>query len=92
MSVRSSAAELSRIADNYENYSRQYLGVIIDGQKYVYCNYSHGTPVDPANGFVFIQKTFANDGTIQFLNCRFEPQLKNATNISFIGSWSGPVK
>ncbi len=84
--------ELSLISDNYESYARQYLGVIIDGTKYVYCNYSHGTSVDPATGFVFIQKTFANDGTIQFLNSRFEPLLKNATNLSFVGSWQGPVK
>ncbi len=85
-------AELALISENYESYARQYLGIIIDGQKYVYCNYSDGTKVDPATGYVFIQKTFVNDGTVHFLQCRFEPLLKNATNISFIGSWQGPVK
>ncbi len=85
-------AELALISENYETYARQYLGVIIDGTKYVYCNYSDGTKVDPATGYVFIQKTFVNDGTVHFLQCRFEPLLKQATNVSFVGSWQGPVK
>ena len=84
--------ELGLISENYESYARQYIGIIIDKTKYVYCNYSDGTKVDPATGYVFIQKTFANDGTVHFLNCRFDPLQKNATNISFIGSWQGPVK
>jgi hypothetical protein len=67
------------------------VGVIIDGQKLVLCNYSEGTKADPATGYIFIQKTFTTDDT-HFLQCRFEPLLKNATNVSVIGSWQAPAK
>jgi len=84
-------SELSLISDNYATYSRQYLGVIIDGVKYVICNYSDGTKADPAAGYILIQKTYVSE-TTHFLQCRFEPWQKNITNVSIIGSWQAPAK
>jgi hypothetical protein len=84
--------ELALISENYDNYARQYVGIIIDGQKLVLCNYSEGTKADPAAGYIFIQKTFVPDGATHFLQCRFEPLLKNVTNVSIIGSWQAPAK
>jgi hypothetical protein len=85
-------SELALISDNYDLYARQYVGIIIDGQKLVLCNYSDGTKLDPAAGYIFIQKTFVSDGTVHFLQCRFEPLLKNVTHVSIIGSWQAAAK
>jgi hypothetical protein len=84
--------ELALISENYDSYARQFVGIIIDGQKLVLCNYSDGTKLNPAAGYIFIQKTFVADGTVHFLQCRFEPWLKNITNVSIIGSWQAPAK
>ncbi len=80
-------AELELISENYDTYTRQYVGIIVDGQKLVLCNYSDGTKLNPAAGYIFIQKTFVADGSTRFLQCRFEPLLKNVTNVAIVGSW-----
>jgi hypothetical protein len=85
-------AELALISGNYDSYVRQYVGIIIAGQKLVFCNYSDGTKVNPASDYIFIQKTFAVDGSSRFLQCRFEPLLKTITNVSIIGTWQPSAK
>jgi len=84
--------ELTLVSRNYESYSRQFVGVVIDGQKLIFCNYSEGTKVDPAIDYIFIQKVFVPDGTVHFLQCRFEPELKTCSNVSIIGSWQARMK
>jgi len=79
--------ELSLILDNYDTYQRQYAGLIIDGIKIVFCNYSCGPKFNASTGYIFMQKTFVPDGSVHFLQCRFEPILKTCSNVSFIGSW-----
>jgi hypothetical protein len=66
---------------------RQYAGIVIDGKKLVFCNYSDGAKADPSTDYIFIQKVFAPDGTVRFLQCRFDPELKTCSNVSIIGSW-----
>lgn len=83
--------ELALVSENYNNYSRQYVGIIIEGQKIVFCNYSEGTKVDPAVDYIFIHKVFA-PGAVHFLQCRFEPLSKICSKMSFIGSWKTPEK
>jgi len=79
--------ELDLVSRNYDSYVRQYVGIIIDGQKLVFCNYSDGTKVDPSADYIFIQKVFVSDGTVHFLQCRFDPIEKTCSNVSIIGSW-----
>ena len=81
--------ELSLILDNYDAYQRQYVGLSIDGIRIVFCNYSHGPKFDASAGYIFMQKTFVPDGTVQFLQCRFDPLQKTCSNVSFVGSWQG---
>jgi hypothetical protein len=80
-------SELALISDNYSNYSRQYVGIIVDGQQLVFCNYSEGTNLDPAKDYIYLQKAFAPEGAVHFLQCRFDPVEKTCANVSFIGSW-----
>jgi hypothetical protein len=84
--------ELALISANYDSYSRQYVGIVIDGQKLVYCNYSDGPKFDPSADYIFIQKVFVPGGTVHFLQCRFEPKLKTCANVSIIGSWQPQTK
>jgi hypothetical protein len=79
--------ELALVSENYDSYRRQYVGIIIDGQELVFCNYSAGTKADPADDYIFIQKVFLSDGTIHFLQCRFDPEAKTCSNVSMIGPW-----
>ena len=79
--------ELVLVSRNYDRYLRQYVGIIIDGQKLVFCNYSNGTKVDPSTDYIFIQKVFVPGGTVHFLQCRFDPELKTCSNVSIIGPW-----
>jgi hypothetical protein len=78
---------LKAVSDNYDTYVRQYVGVIIDGQKLIFCNYSDGTKADPAADYIFIHRVFVDDGTVRFLQCRFDPDAKTCSNISMIGAW-----
>jgi hypothetical protein len=84
--------ELSLVSSNYSGYSRQYLGIIVDGQKIVFCNYAVVPQVDPSANYIFIQKVFVDDGTVHFLQCRFDPVEKTCSNVSMIGSWQRTVK
>lgn len=79
--------ELVLVSKNYGRYLRQYVGVIIEKQKLVFCNYSCGTKIDPSADYIFIDKVFAPDGAIRFLQCRFEPREKACSSVSLIGSW-----
>jgi len=93
--------ELALVLKNYDSYTRQYVGIIIavpgtDAEtgaetvtetKLIFCNYSVGTKVDPSTDYILIQKVFVPDGTVHFLQCRFEPLLKTCSNVSMIGPW-----
>jgi hypothetical protein len=85
-------AELALVSGNYDSYLRQYVGIIVDGQKLVFCNYSEGTKADPSTDFIFIERVFVPDGTVHFLQCRFEPLSKTCSNVSIIGSWQPQEK
>ena len=82
---------LRAVSENYDSYARQFVGIIIDGHKLVFCNYSDGTKADPAADYIFIHRVFVDDGTVHFLQCRFDPAAKACSNVSMIGSWP-PVK
>jgi hypothetical protein len=79
--------ELALVSANYDRYARQYVGIVIAGQKLILCNYSEGTKVDPSAEYIFIQKAFVPGGKVHFLQCRFEPWSKIGSNVSMIGSW-----
>lgn len=79
--------ELALVSRNYDSYARQYAGIILDGQKIVFCNYSEGTKADPSADYIFIQKAFVPGGTVHFLQCRFNPETKTCSNVSMIGPW-----
>jgi hypothetical protein len=79
--------ELTLVSGNYGRYLRQYVGIIIAGQKLVFCNYADVPKADPSTGYIFIQKVFVPDGTVHFLQCRFDPEAKTCSNVSMIGSW-----
>jgi hypothetical protein len=79
--------ELTLVSGNYGRYLRQYVGIIVDGQKLVFCNYADVPKVDPSTDYIFIQKVFVPDGTVRFLQCRFDPKAKTCSNVSMIGSW-----
>ena len=79
--------ELSLVSSHYERYSRQYVGIVIDGKKLIFCNYLVAPRADPAADYVFIEKVFANDGTVHFLQGRVDAEEKTCTNVSIIGSW-----
>jgi hypothetical protein len=84
--------ELALISDNYDRYSRQYVGIIIDGTRFVFCNYSDGPKFDPSADYIFIQKVFVPGGTVHFLQCRFEPWFKICSHVSIVGSWQPQAK
>jgi hypothetical protein len=84
--------ELALISKNFDAYARQYAGIIVGGQKLVFCNYSTGTRADPSAGYLFIDKVFVPDGTVRFLQCQFKPIEKTCSNVSMFGSWQPPEK
>ncbi len=84
--------ELVLISDHYADYTRQYVGIIIDGQKFVFCNYSLGTKANPASEYIFTEKFFVDDGKVHFLQSRFDREEKTCSNISMIGSWQPKEK
>jgi hypothetical protein len=83
---------LMAVSDNYDTYVRQYVGIIIDKQKLIFCNYSDGTKADPSADYIFIHRVFVDDGTVHFLQCRFDPEAKACSNISMIGPWPPSLK
>jgi hypothetical protein len=84
--------ELEAISANFDTYARQYIGIIMGKKKLIFCNYSVGTKVDPSAEYIFTDKVFVPDGTVHFLQCRFEPEKKTCSNVSMIGSWQVPGK
>jgi hypothetical protein len=84
--------ELTLVSSNYDRYSRQYVGIIIDGQQLVFCNYADVPKVDPSTGYIFIDQVFVADGSVHFLQCRFDPMEKTCSNVSMIGSWQRSAK
>ena len=84
--------ELVLVSRNYDSYLRQYVGIILDGKKLIFCNYSEGPKVDPSADYIFIEKVFVPGGSVHFLQCRFDPQLKICSKVSIIGSWQPRTK
>ena len=79
--------ELSLVSDHYDRYARQYVGVILEGKKLIFCNYAVVPKADASAGFLFIQNVFVQDGTVHFLQSRVDPEDKSCANVSIIGSW-----
>jgi hypothetical protein len=85
--------ELEAISANFESYARQYVGIILfDEEKRVkkrliFCNYSIGTKFDSSIDYIFTDKAFVDDGTVHFLQCRYDPEAKTCSNVSMIGPW-----
>jgi hypothetical protein len=48
--------------------------------------------VDPSTDYIFIQKVFVPDGTMHFLQCRFDSEAKSCSNVSMIGPWQPKEK
>ena len=86
-SLESLRNEMILVSKNYDRYVRQYLGIVMGGNKLVFCNYSDGPKFDPSTNYIFIHKVFVADGSVHFLQCRFDPVEKSCSNVSIIGSW-----
>jgi len=84
--------ELNLVSQNFGAYLRQYVGIIVDGQKLILCNYAHGPTVDPSTEYLSVEKYFVGDGSVQFLQGRVDEHAKTCSNVSFIGSWQGKEK
>jgi hypothetical protein len=85
--LKRQALELVFVSDHYAEYKRQYVGIIVDGEKLVFCNYSIGTKADPSLEYIFTEKFFVPDGKVHFLQCRFDREEKTCSNLSMIGPW-----
>lgn len=81
--------ELVLIGENYDAYTRQYVGIVVLGHKLILCNYADVPKVDPATEFLFLEKYFDPKGTVHFLQSRFDPDWKTCAHVSIIGSWQG---
>jgi hypothetical protein len=85
--------ELDAVAANYEKYTRQYVGIILFNEekgvkeRLIFCNYSIGAKVDASVEYVFTDKVFVPDGSVHFLQCRFDFEKKACVNVSMIGPW-----
>ena len=79
--------ELTRVETNYNRDTRHVVGVILDGQKVLLCNFSDAPGVDPAKDYIFMQKTFEPKG-VHFLQAKFDLETKKCTNVSLVGWWS----
>ena len=86
-SVEHEQRELLLVDRNYDAYARQYVGVIIEGQKLVFCNYSDAPGIDPSKDYIYMEKSFAVDGSVHFLQCRVNAHDKTCTNVAMVGSW-----
>ena len=85
--------ELILIGENEDAYARQYVGVILTtGRKLIFCNYATVPKVDPSTEYLFLEKYFVADGTVHFLQCRFDSESKTCSNVSIIGSWQEKEK
>jgi hypothetical protein len=79
--------ELTLVAKNLDQYARQYVGIVVDDKKLIFCNYADAPNIKPAIDYIFIDKVFVGDGTVHFLQCRFDLEDKSCSNVSLIGSW-----
>ncbi|MCE0484441.1 MAG: hypothetical protein LV479_09410 [Methylacidiphilales bacterium] len=84
--------ELELITRNENAYARQFVGLILDGRRIVFCNYAVVPRSDPAANYLFIQKSFVDDGIVHFLQARFDPEAKTCSGVALIGSWQPKLK
>jgi hypothetical protein len=85
-SIDSVRRMIQSVVDNYPHYTRQYIGVIIDGTKLVYCVYSDAPKLDPLTQYFDMEKYFVT-GKTHFLFCRVDAHWKTWSNPAIIGSW-----
>jgi hypothetical protein len=83
--------ELKLVVDHYGSYRRQFVGLVIDGHKYVLLNYAWGPGLDPSQGFIFIHRVF-DPARMRFLQCRFDWDEKKISNVSLYGTWQDIAK
>jgi hypothetical protein len=83
--------ELKEIVAHYGEYGRQYVGLIIGGERVVLINYAAGPRLDPSSGFIFIHRVF-EPGTMRFLQARYNWDEKTISNVSMYGSWQDAPK
>jgi len=79
--------ELGLVMQHYPVYQKQYVGLVIDGTKLVYCNYAVAPGSDASSDYIYIQKVFADDGSTHFLQAEVDPYAKTCSHVSYIGSW-----
>ncbi|MCE0498660.1 MAG: hypothetical protein LV481_12010 [Methylacidiphilales bacterium] len=92
--VQRQGVEITFIREHYDRYARQYVGIIMDGKKLVFCNfvdteYSDSKAVDPTKEYVFVQKAFAKD--MHFLQAQYDPEAKKVLNVALTGYWTAAV-
>ncbi len=86
-SARDMQGELVLIGKNYNAYTRQFVGMVIDGHKVIFCNYTDFQKIDPSTDYIFIQKVFGQVGGFHFLQCRYDFASRSCQNVAIIGSW-----
>jgi hypothetical protein len=79
--------EMALIVQNYGSYARQYVGLVVQGRKVILCNYFAGLEADPAGGFVFLQKAFAKDKGIHFVQAWYDPDARTCSELVMVGLW-----
>jgi hypothetical protein len=90
-SVEFQSNEIRLTLEHYDTYYRQYVGLILHGRQYVLLNLAAGPKLDPARGFIFIQRVF-EPGRMHFLQARFDWDEKKISNVSFYGTWQEASK
>ena len=86
-SLERQQAELTLVSKNYGVYARQYVGIIVAGNKLILCNYSDAPKVDASTEYLYVEKYVVPNGSVHFLQCRVDPHWKTWSNVSLIGSW-----
>ncbi len=81
------ARELALALKNYDRYTRQYVGLILDGRKIIFCNYADVPKIDPAKEYFYLHKYFEPDGSVHFLQGRVDRDWKSCSGVALIGSW-----
>jgi hypothetical protein len=79
--------ELSHVVAHYDEYDRQYVGLVIKGERFMLCHYAIGPGLNPAEAFLDMRKLFVPDRKMHFLQARFDPVQKTVSNVAFIGPW-----
>lgn len=91
-SLQHQQKELALVVRNENAYARQFVGIILEGRKVIFCNYAIVPKADPSTGYLFIQKSFTDNGAVHFLQGRFDPESKTCSNVAMIGSWQPKPK